>query len=204
MKDPYQILGVGRDATDDEIKKAYRTLAKKYHPDNYAGSDLADLAEEKMKEVNQAYDEIQKMRQGGGSSYSGGSYSGGSSYSGHTSYANIRNYINIGRYAEADMMLESIVSGERDAEWYFLKGCVLVRRGWFFDAQKSFERACEMDPGNAEYRSALDQLSRRSSAYGGSYNTSNAGGCSGCDICTGLMCADCLCECCGSDLISCC
>lgn len=204
MKDPYQILGVGRDATDDEIKKAYRTLAKKYHPDNYAGSDLADLAEEKMKEVNQAYDEIQKMRQGGGSSYSGGSYSGGSSYSGHTSYANIRNYINIGRYAEADMMLESIVSGERDAEWFFLKGCVLVRRGWFFDAQKSFERACEMDPGNAEYRSALDQLSRRSSAYGGGYNTSNAGGCSGCDICTGLMCADCLCECCGSDLISCC
>ena len=203
MKDPYQILGVGRDATDDEIKKAYRTLAKKYHPDNYAGSDLADLAEEKMKEVNQAYDEIQKMRQGGGS-YSGGSSYSGSSYSGRTSYAQIRNLINMGRYAEADVMLESVVMGERDAEWYFLKGCVLVRRGWFFDAQKSFERACEMDPANAEYRNALDQLNRRSSAYGGGYNTSNVGGCSGCDICTSLLCADCLCECCGSDLIGCC
>ena len=200
-KDPYTVLGVARDATDDEIKKAYRTLAKKYHPDNYAGSDIADLAEEKMKEVNEAYDEIQKMR----SSTSYSSSTGGSSYSGYTSYAQIRTLINSGRFSEADLMLESVVAGERDAEWYFLKGCVLVRRGWYFDAERSFERACEMDPGNAEYKNAREQLKVRSSAYGGAYrNTNQAGGCSGCDICTGLLCADCLCECCGSDLISCC
>ena len=199
-KDPYKVLGVERGATDEEIKKAYRALAKKYHPDNYAGSDLAELAEEKMKEVNEAYDEIQKMRTEGGS-YS----SGGSSYSGYTSFAQIRNLINSGNFAQADLMLESVVSSERNAEWYFLKGCVLVRRGWFFDAERAFERACEMDPSNAEYKSAREQLHRRSSAYGGAYRNANQNsGCSGCDICTGLLCADCLCECCGSDLISCC
>ena len=62
MTDPYKILGVSRDATDDEIKKAYRELARKYHPDNYANSPLADLAEEKMKEINTAYSDIQKAR----------------------------------------------------------------------------------------------------------------------------------------------
>ena len=75
MKDPYTILGVSRDATDEEIKKAYRALARKYHPDNYAGSDLADVAEEKMKEVNEAYDLITKMRASG----NGGTHSGTSS-----------------------------------------------------------------------------------------------------------------------------
>ncbi len=203
MKDPYQVLGVSRDASDDEIKKAYRALAKKYHPDNYAGSDLADLAGEKMKEINEAYDEIQKMRQGGSSS--SGSYTSGGTYSGYTSYVQVRNLINTGNYSQADIILESVVAGERGAEWHFLKGCVLVRRGWFFDAQRAFDTACEMDPNNAEYRAAREQLSKRTSAYGGTYNTgSQTSSCSGCDICTGLLCADCLCECCGSDLISCC
>ena len=86
MKDPYTVLGVGQDATDDEVKKAYRELARKYHPDNYANNPLADLAEEKMKEINEAYDTITKMRSGGyrggasASSYQSGyqqQYSGG-------------------------------------------------------------------------------------------------------------------------------
>ena len=65
-KDPYTVLGVSRSSTDEEIKKAYRELAKKYHPDNYADSSLADLANEKMKEINEAYDTIQKERSGKG------------------------------------------------------------------------------------------------------------------------------------------
>ena len=66
MNDPYKVLGVSSNATDDEIKKAYRELARKYHPDKYRDSDLADLASEKMKEINAAYEEIQKMRAAGG------------------------------------------------------------------------------------------------------------------------------------------
>ena len=66
MKDPYSVLGVSQSASDDEIKRAYRELARKYHPDNYQNNPLADLAEEKMKEINEAYDTITKQRAGGG------------------------------------------------------------------------------------------------------------------------------------------
>ena len=78
MSDPYKVLGISRDATDEQVKEAYREMAKKYHPDNYQGSPIADLANEKMKEVNEAYDQImneRKNRKNGGSSSQG--YSGG-------------------------------------------------------------------------------------------------------------------------------
>ena len=65
MNDPYKVLGVSPNATDEEIKSAYRNLAKKYHPDNYADSPLSSLASEKMKEINEAYDEITKARRSG-------------------------------------------------------------------------------------------------------------------------------------------
>ena len=68
MKNPYEVLGVSPNATDEEVKKAYHDLARKYHPDKYRDSDLADLASDKMKEVNAAYEEIQKMRAGGSQS----------------------------------------------------------------------------------------------------------------------------------------
>ena len=78
MTDPYTVLGVKPDASDEEVKRAYRELARKYHPDNYQNNPLADLAEEKMKEINEAYDAITKMRSGG--SHSGGGSYGGSAY----------------------------------------------------------------------------------------------------------------------------
>ena len=81
MKDPYEVLGVSPGASEEEIKKAYRDLARKYHPDNYQNNPLADLAQEKMKDINEAYSQVMKLRQGGGSSYGGASY-GGSSYGG--------------------------------------------------------------------------------------------------------------------------
>ena len=71
MKNPYDVLGVPPNATDEEVKRAWRDLARKYHPDKYRDSELADLAGEKMKEINAAYEEIQKMRAGGGQSRSG-------------------------------------------------------------------------------------------------------------------------------------
>ena len=206
MNDPYKTLGVSCDATDDEIKKAYRDLARKYHPDNYAGNPLADLCEEKMKEINEAYDTIRKSR---AESASGtGTGSGNSSayrQSGGPVYAQIRQLIRAGQYSQAEVMLDAVQPGERGAEWNFLKGCVLTQRGWFYDAQKYYETACYMDPNNAEYRSALNNIRSSASAYGRGYRTEQAaGGCSGCDMCSGLLCADCCCECMGMDLIRCC
>ena len=204
MTDPYKVLGVSRDASDDEIKKAYRELARKYHPDNYVDNPLSDLVEEKMKEINEAYDTIQKQRASSSqSSYS--SYDSGYSYSTNESFRRIRETINAGRYSDADIMLDSISQSERNAEWHFLKGCILIQRGWIFDAQKYLETACYMDPSNAEYRNMLSNIRANANGYNAGYKTTTqSSSCSGCDMCTGLMCADCCCEMCGGDCIRCC
>ena len=193
------MLGVPPDASDDEIKKAYRALARKYHPDNYNGSDLADLAEEKMKEVNEAYDAVKKMRETG-QSYSGQSSSSSGGYSG--GLAEARRLIAAGSYANAELILDSISVNERGAEWNYLKGSIMLRRGAYFDARRHIETACYMDPGNEEYRKALSDMDVYARRYGqGQMRTDSTGVC---DVCSTLICADCLCEMCGGDLIPCC
>ena len=201
MTDPYKILGVSQDATDIEIKNAYRALARKYHPDNYAGHpDMAELAEEKMKEINAAYEEINKQRKTGKGGAKGK----------NTTYNDIRNMINARRMREAEAALARIPVAGRTADWHFLESLVLMQRGYVNDAMRELETACQMDPNNMEYQQAKQMFNQRAAGYGRGYAGSagpygpNAGGCSTCDICQGLICADCCCECMGGDLISCC
>lgn len=213
MSDPYKVLGVSPTATDDEIKAAYRELAKKYHPDNYSGSPIADLAGEKMKEINEAYDTVvaqRKQQKNGGyagytapnTGYAGQSY--GNSYS--SGFNDVRNLIMLGRIADAEQILNGVPSESRNAEWYFLKGTVLYKRGWLEEAYNNFARACQMDPYNGEYRAAMNQVTnQRNGVYGGyNPNVPRTGSCGGCDVCSSLICADCCCECMGGDLIPCC
>ncbi len=195
MKDPYQILGINRDATDDEVKDAYRQMARKYHPDNYGDNPLSDLAKEKMQEINEAYDAIIRERRGGGSRQSAG---------GASQYADIRNLIRTGRTVDAETLLDGIPAPSRDAEWYFLKGSVLYKKGWLDDAYGCFSTAVRMDPSNMEYRAAYNQLERQRRTGGYRAPGPMGAGCSGCDVCQSLICADCCCECMGGDLIRCC
>ena len=195
MNDPYSVLGVSPSASDEEIKKVYRDLARKYHPDNYQDNPLADLAQEKMKAINEAYDTITKAR-AGGASYGGQSYS--QSYA-QQSYADqdassaavynqIRQAINAGNLTLAEQLLASVPN--RDAEWYFLNGAVAYRKGWMDEAQRNYQMAASMAPGNAEYRQAMQMVRYNG---GGFYRTGYQNGCDGCDICTALMCLNCLC-----------
>lgn len=195
MKDPYQILGINRDATDDEVKDAYRQMARKYHPDNYGDNPLSDLAKEKMQEINEAYDAIIRERRSGGNRQSAG---------GNSQYADIRNLIRTGRTVDAETLLDGIPAPSRDAEWYFLKGSVLYKKGWLDDAYGHFSTAVRMDPSNMEYRAAFNQLERQRRTGGYRAPGPMGAGCSGCDVCQSLICADCCCECMGGDLIRCC
>ena len=192
MKNPYEVLGVSPSASEAEIKAAYRELAKKYHPDNYQDSPLADLAEEKMKEINEAYDAVMQAKKNGGGTSGGFNNSYGSS----PQYAHIRSLIQQNRINEAEQELEAVV-GDHSAEWYFLRGMCYYRRGWAQQAVQHFQRACTMEPNNMEYRQALNNMSRQQGFGYGGYNTTGMNQdsqCGVCDVCAGLMCMDCLCR----------
>ena len=102
--------------------------------------------------------------------------------------------------SQAESILNSTPIGNRTAEWYYLKGMCAFRRGWSEEAFNNFTTACNMDPNNQEYRAALNNMNNQRSYNYGGYNQPNmqnqVGGCSCCDVCTAMICADCLCDCC--------
>ena len=141
MSNPYEILGVNENATDDEIKIKYRELVKKYHPDKYQNNPLSELAEEKLREVN---------------------------------------------------------IGMKNAEWYFLKGMILYKKGWYDDAIRNIQMAVNMEPNDMEYRNALNQMTMsgggfRNTATGMGYGNTNDAFCRALQCyCCADMCCDCI------------
>ena len=172
IDDPYKVLGVSRDASDEEIKRAYRNLAKKYHPDMNPGD--AEAAR-KMQEINAAYEQIknpEKAAQGGQSGYGGGydpfggyyrQQRSGGSQSGDQYQQAAYQYLRFGRYREALNTLSSAT--ERNARWYFLSALANNGLGNQVTALEHIRRAVSMDPDNPEYLSALNQIENGGAAY---------------------------------------
>ncbi len=212
MNNPYEVLGVKPGASEAEIKAAYKELVKKYHPDKYQNNPLADLAEEKLQEINEAYDALTKNRgacgnaQNAGSPYGspygnntyggsyGGSYSGGAGSA--SLYYEIRQTIDRGNLAKAEQML--INAPNRDAEWFFLSGVVAFRKGYFDDGLSNVRQAMDMDPDNFEYQRIYQQMSSRGNLYrnrsnGQGYNSRESDMCT--DCCTLYLCSSCISPC---------
>lgn len=208
MKNPYEVLGIRQGASEDEIKKAYRELVKKYHPDQYRDNPLSTLAEEKLKEINEAYNYLMKTQDSGSNGYrNGSSRSYGSSYS-NGDFSRVRSHINNGSIIEAEQVLDNI--SIKTAEWYYLKGVIFIKKGWYSEGYSYLQTAVKMDPNNFEYRDALNKVNNANNMYrtrpysgGGSYRRYDSGP-DMCTICSWLYCADCCCECAGGDLINCC
>lgn len=208
MTNPYKVLGVNEGATNEEIRAAYLSLVKKYHPDKYTDPDMKQLANEKLKEINEAYDQLTKNPgKTASSGYSGAAYGAGGhggSYSGPEAdrFVRARSLINAGNLDGAKTILDSIQT--RNAEWYYLYGIIYLRQGWYDKAREFLGRAYRTEPGNAEYAQAYNTLRYTGNPHSRPRQSTSYGNCSACDICSGLMCADCCCECMGGDLIRCC
>ncbi len=207
---PYKVLGVSENASQEEIRAAYLELVKKYHPDKYTDNPLKELAGEKLKEINQAYEMLSKKQTNGSAGYgssssgsyggyggAGGGYSrpGGTAYSGPfaAEFARARTFINQNNLDAAQAILNGV--SVRNAEWNYLTGVIYLRQGSYERAFACFSRAYEAEPDNPEYRNAYVSLNNSGRAYQRNTNsTLDASPC--CDVCSALMCLNC---CCGGD-----
>ena len=153
---PYTVLGVSPNATDDEIKEAYRKLAKKYHPDINPDKELAET---KMKEINYAYDTIKKMRESG-TSYTNNynnSYTNTSSSTSNTiNFQTIEQYINARQYLYAKILLEQLP--KTTSRWYYYSAIINYNLGDIQTAEYHINIACNMEPNNTAYKSIKEQM----------------------------------------------
>lgn len=198
MNNPYEVLGIKPGASEAEIKAAYKEMVKKYHPDKYQNNPLADLAEEKLQEVNEAYDMLMKGKGASAGSGSRGG-AGSASYSAGASgnYYAVRQALDRNDLLGAEQLL--INAPARDAEWFFLSGVLSYKKGFVDDGLTNIRQAMNMDPNNMEYRSVYQQMMNAGAVY---RTRSNAGGygearqndcCS--DCCTFYLCTSCISPC---------
>ena len=165
MEDPYKVLGVSPDASDEEIKRAYRNLAKKYHPDRNPGD--AEAAR-KMQEVNAAYEQIKNPQKHTASGPNYGGYDPFGGYQrqadpGEQYYQAAIQYIRFRRYQEALNTLQSMP--DRTARWYYLSALAHDGLGNDVTALEHMRRAVSMDPDNYEYLSALNRMEHGGDVY---------------------------------------
>lgn len=165
MSDPYQVLGISRNATDDEIKKVYKSLSRKYHPDANINNPNREQAEEKFKEIQQAYQQIMKEKTSGyrqnfyGTGSSGAyGYGQADSNCGYEEDTHIRaagNFLRNGYFAEARNVLDGMEEAARNARWYFYSAQAHAGLRNDVAALEHARRAVQLEPDNAEYRQLL-------------------------------------------------
>ena len=194
---PYKVLGVSENASQEEIRKAYLTLVKKYHPDRYTDEAMKELANEKLKEVNQAYEMLVKKKDDPRSqSYqtSGNYWQNRGSYTGEyrNEFAQVRSYLSQSNLSAAEALLRNIPL--HNGEWNYLSGVLYFRRGWYNQARQYFSEACRQCPDNQEYRHGYVSLLRNSAPYSSGGMNMNTEECDMCDICSTMLCMNCLCN----------
>lgn len=198
MRDPYEVLGVSKNATKEEIRDAYRELIKKYHPDKFRNNpDMKALAEEKIKEVNEAYKYLLDH-------FDDAPNASDVSSGDQALFHEARQKIDAGNYYDAEDLLVR-VSDKSNPEWYFLSGLIYFRQGWYDKAETYLKYAHEAKPDNKEYEDTYKEFLKASRnnynptmnagpAQGGGMND-NTAACMSC--CAALACTDICCHCMG-------
>ncbi len=192
---PYDILGVSPSATDEEIKKAYRTLSRKYHPDANVGKPGEKAAEEKFKQIQQAYTQIMKEREQGYKTY--GYQTNNQTAGGDTDTVEMQaaaNFINSRRFREALNVLEGIQN--RNGQWYYFSAIANAGLGNNLRAQEMARQAMEMEPNNAQYQILWQQLQSGQQWYGNMAGNYGRPEMSMDNICCQILALNMMCGCC--------
>ena len=213
MIDPYSILGVSPNASDEEVKKAYRKLSRIYHPDANIDNPNKEQAEEKFKQVQQAYEQIMREREQGSAGYGSGAYGGFGGFSGQAdnSYQDeesmrrqaAANYIQSGHYREAMNVLQSL--SQHNGQWYYLSSMANMGLGNNVNALNDIREAVRQEPDNAQYRMLLQQMEGGGTWYQEMQNPFGGMPTGGDDYCMKLCLANLACSlCCPGGGVFCC
>jgi|AGTN01.3.fsa_nt_gi Tetratricopeptide repeat. len=212
QENPFKVLGVSDSVTQNELYEAYKIERGKYIDKRFSPGEEGAQACAALDKIEAAYKEADDVLK---SRYNISNFD--------TAYKDIEEMIKQGKVDDAQSELDK--KGSRDAEWHFLQSMIYYRKRWYNEAREQLKTAAELDPANTRYKDALDKLNNRygeNSERHSFYNASTrqddrsyrntdadrgnarATGCTPCDVCSSLICADCCCECMGGDLISCC